>query len=49
MDKKIEQLQAVLDELRLENRKIQFSSVVERLSKKINNLEERITSLEQKI
>jgi hypothetical protein len=49
MDKKIEQLQAVLDELRLENRKIQFSSVVERLAKKIENIEERLTNIERKI
>jgi hypothetical protein len=49
MDKKIEQLQSVLDELRLENRKIQFSSVVERLAKKIENIEERLTNIERKI
>ncbi len=46
---KIETLHSIIDELRLESRKIEYSYAFERLIKRIDRLEERITSLEQKI
>ena len=39
---KIEQLQAVIDELRLESRKIEYSSALNRLTKRVEKLEEQI-------
>ena len=46
---KIETLHSIIDELRLESRKIEYSSALERLVRRVDRLEERITSLEQKI
>lgn len=39
---KIEQLQAVIDELRIESRKIEYSSALERLTRRVDRLEEQI-------
>ena len=39
---KIEQLQAVIDELKLESRKIEYSSALERLTRRVDKLEEQI-------
>ena len=39
---KIKQLQAIIDELQLESRKIEFSSEVERLKRRVQALEEQI-------
>jgi len=39
---KIETLQAIIDELRLESRKIEYSSALERLTKRVDKLEEQI-------
>ena len=39
---KIQQLQAVIDELKLESRKIEYSSALERLTRRVNKLEEQI-------
>lgn len=39
---KIEQLQAVIDELKLESRKIEYSSALERLTKRVQKIEEQI-------
>lgn len=39
---KIETLQAIIDELKLESRKIEYSSALERLTKRVQKLEEQI-------
>ena len=39
---KIEQLQSVIDELKLESRKIEYSSALERLTRRVDKLEEQI-------
>jgi len=39
---KIEMLNSIIDELKYENRKIEFSSVVERLEKRIKRIEEHL-------
>jgi len=39
---KIEKLHSIIDELRLESRKIEFSSEVERLKRRVQTLEEQI-------
>lgn len=39
---KIETLQAIIDELRLESRKIEYSSALERLTKRVDKIEEQI-------
>ena len=39
---KIEQLQAVIDELKLESRKIEYSSALERLTRRVDKIEEQI-------
>jgi len=39
---KIKQLQAIIDELQYESRKIEFSSEVERLKRRVQTLEEQI-------
>jgi hypothetical protein len=46
---KIETLHSIIDELRLESRKIEYSYAFDRLVRRIDKLEERLTSLEQKI
>ena len=45
MDNKIEKLQAVIDELKVESRKIEYSSALERLTKRVEKLEEQIEKL----
>jgi len=42
---KIEKLQAVIDELKLESRKIEYSSALERLTRRVNKLEEQIEQI----
>lgn len=42
---KIQQLQAVIDELRLESRKIEYSSALERLTKRVDKIEQQIKVL----
>lgn len=39
---KIETLQAIIDELRLESRKIEYSSALQRLTKRVDKIEEQI-------
>jgi hypothetical protein len=39
---KIETLHSIIDELRLESRKIEYSSALERLTKRVDKLEEQI-------
>jgi hypothetical protein len=39
---KIETLNSIIDELKYENRKVEFSSAVERLTKRVVTLEEQI-------
>ena len=39
---KIEKLHSIIDELRLESRKIEYSSALERLTKRVDKLEEQI-------
>jgi len=39
---KIEMLTSIIDELKYENRKVEFSNVVERLTKRVTTLEEQI-------
>ena len=39
---KIETLRSIIDELKYENRKIEFSSVLKRLEKRIENIEEHL-------
>ena len=46
---KVQELHSIIDELRLESRKIEFSFAFDRLVKRIDKLEERITTLEEKI
>jgi len=45
MDNKIEKLQAVIDELKVESRKIEYSSALERLTRRVEKLEEQIEKL----
>ena len=42
---KIEQLQSVIDELKLESRKIEYSSALERLTRRVDKLEQQIESI----
>ena len=42
---KIEQLQAVIDELKLESRKIEYSSALERLIRRVDNIEEKVETI----
>jgi len=42
---KIETLNSIIDELKYENRKVEFSNVVERLTKRVTVLEEQIKVL----
>jgi len=39
---KIETLHSIIDELRLESRKIEYSSALERLTRRVDKLEEQI-------
>ena len=45
---KEESLRAVIDELKLENRKMEYSSAFERLKRKVLDIEERLNKLENK-
>ena len=42
---KIETLQAIIDELRLESRKIEYSSALERLTKRVDKLEYQVETI----
>ena len=42
---KIEQLQSVIDELKLESRKIEYSSALERLTRRVDKLEEQVETI----
>jgi len=42
---KIETLHSIIDELRLESRKIEYSSALERLTKRVAKIEEQIKVL----
>lgn len=46
---KIETLHSIIDELRIESRKLEYSYALDRLIRRVDRLEERITTLEQKI
>ena len=39
---KIDKLHSIIDELRLESRKIEYSSALERLTRRVDTLEEQI-------
>jgi hypothetical protein len=39
---KIETLRSIIDELQYENRKVEYNTVVERLTKRVETLEEQI-------
>ena len=39
---KIETLHSIIDELRLESRKIEYSSALERLTRRVDKIEEQI-------
>lgn len=41
----IDKLQAIIDELRLESRKIEYSSALNRLTKRVDKLEEQLKIL----
>lgn len=41
-ENKIDTLRSIIDELQYENRKVEFSNVVERLTKRVTTLEEQI-------
>ena len=42
---KIQKLQAVIDELKIESRKIEYSSALERLTRRVTELEEKVRAL----
>ena len=42
---KIETLHSIIDELRLESRKIEYSSALQRLTKRVDKLEEQLKVL----
>jgi hypothetical protein len=42
---KIQQLRQIIDELHYENRKVEFSSVVERLTKRVTAMEQDVTDI----
>ncbi len=42
---KIDKLHSIIDELRLESRKIEYSSALERLTRRVDTLEEQIKVL----
>jgi len=46
---KEESLRAVIDELKYENRKVEYSSALERLTRRVLELEEKVEQLENKI
>ena len=42
---KIQQLREIIDELQYENRKMEFSSVVEKLNKRVTAMEQDVTDI----
>ena len=42
---KIQQLREIIDELHYETRKVEFSSVVERLTKRVTSMEQDVTDI----
>lgn len=44
-EQEIKRLQDVIDELRLESRKIEYSSALERLSKRVDKLEYQVETI----
>ena len=42
---KIDKLHSIIDELRLESRKLEYSSALERLTRRVDTLEEQIKVL----
>jgi len=44
----IQKLQAVIDELKIESRKIEYSNALERLTRRVKDLEERVEQLENR-
>lgn len=44
---KEETLTAIINELKIENRKFQFGSALERLTRRVTELEERLNKLEK--
>ena len=42
---KIEQLHSIIDELRIESRKIEYGSAVNRLTKRVDSIENDIASI----
>tara|TARA_R110001592_G_scaffold87631_5_gene258782 strand:- start:470 stop:622 length:153 start_codon:yes stop_codon:yes gene_type:complete len=46
---KEERLRAVIDELKYENRKVEYSSALERLTRRVIELEEIVEQLKNKI
>lgn len=42
---KIETLHSIIDELRLESRKIEYSSALNRLTKRVDKLEEQLKTI----
>ncbi len=42
---KIQQLREIIDELHYETRKVEFSSVVERLTKRVTAMEQDVTDI----
>lgn len=46
---KEQSLRAIIDELKLENRKLEYSSAFERLQRKVKDIEERLNKLENKL
>ena len=46
---KEEALRAIIDELKYENRKVEYSSALERLTRRVKDIEERLNKLENKL
>tara|TARA_R110000803_G_scaffold159577_2_gene223654 strand:- start:326 stop:472 length:147 start_codon:yes stop_codon:yes gene_type:complete len=46
---KEESLRAVIDELKYENRKVEYSSALERLTRRVIELEDKVEELKNKI
>tara|TARA_R110000782_G_scaffold268989_1_gene366283 strand:+ start:782 stop:925 length:144 start_codon:yes stop_codon:yes gene_type:complete len=44
---KEESLRAIIDELKYENRKVEYGSALERLTRRVTELEERLNKLEK--
>ena len=46
---KEEALRAIIDELKYENRKVEYGSALERLTRRVKDIEERLNKLENKL